>query len=125
MSPSGYVASLYSASRSLLGSVTMAHESGPVPGWQVATFATPISIKPNTTYVAAYYVPSGEYPDVYYGLTQGVTTGPLNVPASSIVGGNVTTSIGRRSEQHVGSQQLFRRCLVHADGGDALSDAEL
>ncbi len=88
VSPQGYVASLYSASGSLLGSVKMAHESGPVPGWQTATLASPISISPNTTYVAGYYVPSGEYPDVYYGLTQGVTTGPLNVPAGSTVGGN-------------------------------------
>jgi hypothetical protein len=60
-SPLGYVARLYSASGTVLGSVTMAHESGPVPSWQVATFAAPISISPNTTYVAAYYVPSGEY----------------------------------------------------------------
>ena len=42
-SPLGYVARLYSASGALLGSVTMPHESGPVPGWQVATFAAPIS----------------------------------------------------------------------------------
>jgi hypothetical protein len=88
VSPQGYVASLYSASGSLLGSVKMAHESGPVPGWQTATFATPISISPNTTYVAAYYVSSGEYPDVYNGLTNGVATGPLNAAASSTVGGN-------------------------------------
>ncbi|HMD66914.1 MAG TPA: DUF4082 domain-containing protein, partial [Stellaceae bacterium] len=57
-SPSGYVAQLYSAGGTLLGSVTMARESSPVPGWQVATFAAPISISPNTTYVAAYYLPS-------------------------------------------------------------------
>lgn len=87
-SPQGYVASLYSARGSVLGSVTMAQESGPVPGWQVATLASPISISANTTYVAAYYVPSGEYMRVPYGLTQGVTTGPLTAPASSTVGGN-------------------------------------
>jgi hypothetical protein len=87
-SPLGYVASLYSASGSVLGSVTMATESHPVPGWQVATFAAPISISPNTTYVAAYYVPSGEYIKVPQGLTQGVTTGPLTAPASTAVGGN-------------------------------------
>jgi len=87
-SPLGYVASLYSASGTLLGSVTMAHESGPVPGWQEGTFASSISISPNTTYVAAYYVPSGEYLRVPEGLAQGLTTGPLNAPASSTVGGN-------------------------------------
>src|SRR5271163_2479123 len=87
-SPQGYVARLYSASGTLLGSVTMATESGPVPGWQVGTFASPIAISPNTTYVAAYYVPSGEYLRVLDGLTQGVATGPLTAPASSAVGGN-------------------------------------
>jgi hypothetical protein len=87
-SPLGYVASLYSARGTLLGSVNMARESGAMPGWQVATFASPIPISPNTTYVAAYYLPSGAYQRVPYGLTQGVTTGPLNAPASSTVGGN-------------------------------------
>jgi hypothetical protein len=84
----GYLASLYSASGTLLGSVTMATESGSVPGWQVAKFASPIPISPNTTYVAAYYAPSGQYTDTVYGLTNGVTTGPLTAPASATVGGN-------------------------------------
>ncbi|HZU91695.1 MAG TPA: DUF4082 domain-containing protein [Stellaceae bacterium] len=88
VSPYGYVASLYSASGSLLGSVKMAHESSPVPGWQVAKFASPIPISANKTYVAAYYAPSGQYVDVYYGLSNGVTTGPLHAPASATVGGN-------------------------------------
>ncbi len=95
-SPNGYVAFLYSATGGqLLGSVTMSKESGPVPGWQVATFATPIPITPNTTYIAAYYAPTGRYPDVYYGLTKGVTTGPLTAPASSTVGGNGVYYYGR------------------------------
>jgi hypothetical protein len=85
----GYTASLYTASGTLLGSVKMAHESGPVPGWQIGNFAAPIPISPNTTYVAAYYVPSGgNYQLVPNGLTQGVTAGPLTAPASSVVGGN-------------------------------------
>jgi hypothetical protein len=88
VSPGGYVATLYTADGQLRGSVTVPHEPGPVPGWQVAQFPSPISISPGTTYVASYYAPSGSYPDVYYGLSQGMTTGPLNVPASSTVGGN-------------------------------------
>jgi uncharacterized protein DUF4082 len=87
-SPLGYVARLYSASGTILGSVTMARESGPVPGWQVATFAAPIPISANITYVAAYYVPSGEYMRVLFGLTQGVQNGPLIAPASASVDGN-------------------------------------
>lgn len=88
-SPNGYVASLYTAAGKLLGSVTLLKESGPVPGWQTAIFATPIAISANTTYVAAYYTPVGRYPDVYYGLTRGAMNGALNVPASaSVAGGN-------------------------------------
>jgi len=94
VSPSGYVGQLYTAGGTLLGSVTMAHESGPVPGWQVATFAAPISISPNTTYVAAYYLPSSTYQRDPDGLIQGVTTGPLTAPASLAVGGNGVFNFG-------------------------------
>jgi Domain of unknown function (DUF4082) len=87
-SPSGYVARLYSAAGQRLGSVALATESGPVPGWQTAVFPAPISISVNTSYVAAYYTPNGNYADDYYGLNNGVTNGPLNVPASATVGGN-------------------------------------
>jgi hypothetical protein len=87
-SPSGYVARLYSAAGSRLGSVVLGSDTGQVPGWRTAIFATPIQIKANTTYVAAYYTPNGRYADGYYGLQNGVTSGPLNVPASSVVGGN-------------------------------------
>jgi parallel beta-helix repeat protein len=38
-SPRGYVALLFTAGGKLLGQVTMAQESGPVPGWQQAVFA--------------------------------------------------------------------------------------
>jgi Domain of unknown function (DUF4082) len=93
-SPSGYVARLYSAGGKLLGSVALAKESGPIPGWQTAVFAAPISIAANTTYVAAYYTPNGKYADGYYGFNNGVTNGPLNVPASSTVGGNGVYNYG-------------------------------
>jgi hypothetical protein len=87
-SPGGYVARLYSASGDVLGEVTMPQESDPVPGWQTATFSTPISSSPKKTYIAAYYAPSGQHADDYYGLRHGVTTGPLAAPASWTVGGN-------------------------------------
>ena len=87
-SPQGYVTGLYSANGTLLGSATLAQESGPLPGWQEADFASPIPISGNTTYVAAYYAPSGQWADTFYGLSQGVTNGPLNAPASAPVGGN-------------------------------------
>jgi len=84
----GYTAKLYSAGGTLLGSATLAHESGSLPGWQVANFASPIPISPNTTYIAAYYCSVGDGASDAYGLSGGVTNGPLTAPASSAVGGN-------------------------------------
>ena len=88
VSSKGYVASLYSAGGTLLGSATLAHESGPVPGWQVANFASPIPISANTTYIAAYYSAAGQGAGDPYGLNNGATNGPLTAPAGSAVGGN-------------------------------------
>jgi hypothetical protein len=86
-SPQGYVVQLYSAGGTVLGSATLAQESGPLPGWQEADFASPISISANTTYVAAYYCSVGQGADGH-GLVYGVTNGPLTAPSSSSVGGN-------------------------------------
>jgi hypothetical protein len=88
VSSQGYVARLYTAGGTLLGSATLAQDSGPVPGWQVANFSSPIPISANTTYVAAYYCPVGEGAGDSNGLSNGVTNGVLTAPASSMVGGN-------------------------------------
>jgi hypothetical protein len=88
VSSNGYVARLYSAGGTLLGSATLAHESGPVPGWQVANFASPIPLSAKTTYIAAYYSAAGEGAGDPYELRNGVTNGPLTAPAASAVGGN-------------------------------------
>jgi hypothetical protein len=87
-SPQGYVAQLYSAGGTVLGSATLTQESSPLPGWQEADFASPISISANTTYVAAYYCSVGQGPADIHGLVNGVTNGPLTAPSSLSVGGN-------------------------------------
>ena len=66
----------------------MAAELGPVPGWQHASFAAPIPISANTTYVAAYYAPNGLGAKTTEGLANGVAAGPLNAPAGASIGGN-------------------------------------
>jgi hypothetical protein len=88
VSSNGYVASLYAAGGTLLGSATLAHESGPVPGWQVANFANPIPVSANMTYIAAYYSAAGQGSGDPHKLKNGATNGPLTAPASSAVGGN-------------------------------------
>jgi hypothetical protein len=84
----GYLAKLYTAGGTLLASAKLAKENGPVPGWQVATFASPIPINANTTYIAAYYSSIGRGAWDAYGLSIGKTNGPLTAPANSAVGGN-------------------------------------
>jgi hypothetical protein len=93
-SPNGYVATLHSAAGTLLGSATITKESSPLPGWQEADFPAPISIASNTTYIAAYYCSVGQGAWGPYGLSDGVTNGPLTAPASSAVGGNGVYNYG-------------------------------
>ena len=84
----GYVARLYSAGGTLLGSATLTRDGWSVPCWEVANFASPISISANRTYVATYYSTMGNGAEDPGELKSGVTNGPLTAPASSAVGGN-------------------------------------
>ena len=52
-----HVGNLWTASGTKLASVTFQNESG--SGWQQATFANPVSINANTTYVVSYFAPNG------------------------------------------------------------------
>ena len=54
-----HVGSLWSADGSLLGSATFTNETA--SGWQTVTFSNPVTILPNTTYVAGYLAPNGHY----------------------------------------------------------------
>jgi len=54
-----HTGSLWSASGGLLATGTFTSESA--SGWQTLTFASPVSIQPNTTYVASYHTSAGFY----------------------------------------------------------------
>ncbi len=88
-SSTGYVARLYSSSGTRLASVTVTSEPcATLPCWEQLNFAAPISISPNTTYIAAYFVSGGHYAGDNNALTTAVTNGPLTALASSPSGGN-------------------------------------
>jgi hypothetical protein len=71
-----HVGNLWSAAGALLGRATFAGESA--SGWQQATFATPVAIAANTTYVASYFAPSGHYAfDPGYFAGAGIVSGTL------------------------------------------------
>jgi hypothetical protein len=78
-----HVGSLWSASGTLLASATFTGETA--SGWQQVNFSTPVSIAANTTYVAGYLAPKGDYSDTSSGFaTGGVTNGPLSALANSL-----------------------------------------
>jgi hypothetical protein len=82
-----HVGHLWSATGTNLGTVTFTGESA--SGWQTATFATPVTISANTTYVVSYYAPAGRYStDAGYFATSGVDNGSLHALRDGVDGVN-------------------------------------
>ena len=54
-----HVGSLWSQSGTLLASATFTNETA--SGWQEVLFTTPVDVTANTTYVASYFLPQGNY----------------------------------------------------------------
>jgi Domain of unknown function (DUF4082)/Fibronectin type III domain/Bacterial Ig domain len=82
-----HVGSLWSASGELLAQATFTGETA--SGWQQVTFATPVSIQANTTYVASYLAPKGHYADTGWQLVEPPAMGQamLNHPPMQIISG--------------------------------------
>jgi hypothetical protein len=82
-----HVGKLWSRTGTLLGSVTFTGETS--SGWQQATFATPVTIAANTTYVVSYYAPVGRYSaDTGQFAAAGVDRAPLHAVRDGVDGGN-------------------------------------
>jgi hypothetical protein len=78
-----HVGSLWSETGTLLGQATFSGES--TSGWQKLTFATPVQILPDTTYVAGYHAPNGHYAVTGAAFSGGgVTNDPLTALASAV-----------------------------------------
>jgi len=60
----------------------------------IVIFASPISISPNTTYIAAYFVKGGHYAGDTTASLNAVTSGPLTAIASRQAGGNGVYNYG-------------------------------
>jgi hypothetical protein len=77
-----HVGTLWTATGTKLAQVTFSNESA--SGWQQANFATPVSIKANTTYVISYHAPVGKYAysSRYFTSTQ-IDRIPLHVPGGA------------------------------------------
>jgi hypothetical protein len=75
-----HVGALWDASGHLLASASFANETA--SGWQQVSFANPVAIVPNTTYVVSYSAPTGHYSLTSNGLATAVTNGPLTAVAN-------------------------------------------
>ena len=64
-----------------LATATFTNESS--SGWQTVTFSSPVTITPDTTYIASYYAPSGHYSVNGPGLASAVTDAPLTALADA------------------------------------------
>jgi hypothetical protein len=82
-----HIGNLWTNAGGPLGSVTFSGESA--SGWQEATFAAPISITANTTYVASVFMPAGHYSfDAAYFAGQGADNPPLHALQNGVDGSN-------------------------------------
>src|SRR5262249_28923143 len=76
-----HIGSLWSATGTRLAQATFTNESD--SGWQTVLFANPVTISANTTYVASYFAPNGNYSITKSGLANGVDNGSLHAIAST------------------------------------------
>jgi hypothetical protein len=82
-----HVGRLWSASGTLLRSATFSGETA--SGWQQVTFASPVPVSANTTYIASYGAPNGHYADDAGAFSgAGVDSAPLHALRSGVDGPN-------------------------------------
>lgn len=91
-----HVGQLWSTKGSLLATATFTSESD--SGWQDVTFASPVAISANTTYVASYFAPQGHYPydsgSDPLSLNSAIDNSPLHALASGSANGNGVYAYG-------------------------------
>jgi len=81
-----HIGLLYSGAGALLAQATFTGETA--SGWQQATFATPVTVAANTTYIAALFTTSGFAVDWNYFTSKGADAAPLHALRSGVDGGN-------------------------------------
>jgi methionine-rich copper-binding protein CopC len=88
-----HVGNLWSANGTLLASATFGAETA--SGWQQVDFSGPVAVSPNTTYVASYHAPNGNYAlnDGYF-ASGPTTNGPLTALQDGADGPNGVYSYG-------------------------------
>jgi hypothetical protein len=82
-----HTGSLWKTDGTRLATVTFTGETS--TGWQQASFATPVAISADTTYIASYYAPNGHYAgDNGFFASSGIVNSPLTALQDGTEGGN-------------------------------------
>ncbi len=87
-----HTGSLWTSSGTRLATATFTGETG--TGWQTVTFASPVEVLANTTYVASYYAPVGRYAVDNSYFTSAVVRSPLTALANGTEGANAVYRYG-------------------------------
>ncbi len=91
-----HVGNLWTSSGQLLATGTFVNET--TTGWQTLTFANPVAIAANTTYVASYFAPNGHYAwDANYFTASGYDNPPVSALQSGADGPNGVYRYGANS----------------------------
>jgi hypothetical protein len=81
-----HTGSLWTSTGQQLATATFSGETA--SGWQQVTFASPVTVAANTTYIASYHAPVGRYAaDQGYFTTSGVNSPPLHALQTGVDGG--------------------------------------
>lgn len=82
-----HTGTLWTSAGTRLATATFTGETA--AGWQQVTFATPVTIQPNTVYIVSYHTNVGDYAYTSNAFaTVGVNSGPLHALSSPVTGGN-------------------------------------
>jgi hypothetical protein len=88
-----HVGHLWNMAGTLLASATFTNETA--SGWQQVTFASPVAITANTTYIASYHTDAGNYAlNGGQFLSAGVDSPPLHALANGVDGPNAVFVYG-------------------------------
>ncbi|MBH8555795.1 DUF4082 domain-containing protein [Nostocaceae cyanobacterium CENA357] len=82
-----HIGNLWNSTGTQLATATFSNETA--LGWQQVNFSTPVAITANTTYVASYHAPNGNYAsDNGFFASSGVDNPPLRALRDGVSGGN-------------------------------------
>jgi hypothetical protein len=90
-----HTVNLWDGSGTLLATATSTSES--TSGWQTVSLAQPVAVSANTTYVASYLMPGGNFPLDRPGFSSAVVNPPLEALADGQDGANGVYAYGSTS----------------------------